>query len=62
LPGPQTKGTIYGSKDLHMSTEKLGEIFEGDFVNMSAEKFPLMLDERSVKRVQTREQKVLIIA
>ena len=42
-PGPQTKGAIYGSEISHITTEKLGEMFIGDFVNTYAEKFLLML-------------------
>ena len=38
-----------------MTSEGLGEMFEGDSANTSTEKFPLMSmrDERMVKRAQT---------
>ena len=41
-----------------MTSEGLGEVFEGDYADMCAGKFPLvsMGAERRVSRVQTRER------
>ena len=47
---------MYGS--LHMTSEGLGEMFEGDFADMCGRKIPLvsMGAERSVVWAQTRKR------